>query len=315
MRLKPYEFVYVDDRVLGDYEGREEYSVVPESGAVLFGTQWSVGYCNRIGRNLIRLELKKLYEGVPPSVTRNWHKYSVEPPAAHQFDAMRTTLNVAKRARALTYSIAELGENLAALAKAIGIFDLAPGNFVGPRRADLEYAGWWSFPDAEVIARHIPENLTVDAFLDRSLSLNKLIAEGLIERSLRRLLLAVGVPDAALKDWRSLKLLNCIICLCQVANSSGLRLSSAGSTIWNRYTQEDTDPAQPIPRLFALYDMRILKAHRSEDREKLRSCLGRFGLSTSDIAGGCGLALDGIYDQLIAELFDVNKTFRLGAAA
>jgi hypothetical protein len=71
--MTPIHCVYVDDRVLADYEGRTDFAVEPESGAVSFGTQWAVGYCSRVGRNLIRLELKKLYEGVPAAVTRNWH--------------------------------------------------------------------------------------------------------------------------------------------------------------------------------------------------------------------------------------------------
>jgi prevent-host-death family protein len=307
MALKPNDFVYVDDGVLGDYEGHEEFSVVPESGAVSFGTQWAVGYCSRIGRNLIRLELKKLYEGVPPSVTRNWHKFAVEPPVPSVLPTLREEPNVAKRTKALTYLIVELGENLAALAKAVGLLDLAPGNFVGPRRADVEYAGWWSFPDAEAVSRHIPPSTTVDAFLDRCLSLNKLIAEGFVERSLRRTLLGIGIPESVIKDWRSLKLLDCIIRLCQVAHDSGLKFDTAGPAIWERLSQDDTDPAQPIPRLFALYDMRILKAHRWEERGRLEACLGRFSIGPNETAGGCGLALDKIYDALIAELADVNR--------
>jgi hypothetical protein len=59
MGMTPIDCVYVDDRVLADYEGREDFAVVPESGAVVFGYQWTVGYCSRVGRNLIRLELKK----------------------------------------------------------------------------------------------------------------------------------------------------------------------------------------------------------------------------------------------------------------
>ena len=80
MRMIPSDCVYVDDRVLADYEGWPDFVVVPETGAVSFGTRWTVGYCRRVGRNLIKLELKKLYEGVPAAVTQSWHKFAVEPP-------------------------------------------------------------------------------------------------------------------------------------------------------------------------------------------------------------------------------------------
>ena len=100
--------------------------------------------------------------------------------------------NIGKRAKALTYAIVSLGENLAALAQAVGLRDLAPDSFVGLRRSDLDYKGWWRFPAAEAIGRHVPLNMPVDAFLDRCLSINKLAVEGLVEPSLRRTLHKMG---------------------------------------------------------------------------------------------------------------------------
>jgi hypothetical protein len=194
LAMKPFDCVYVDDRVLADYEGRADFVVVPESGAVSFGTQWSVGYCRRVSRNLIRLELKKLYEGVPAAVTRHWHKFAVEPPPPGAYPAIWHEPNIGKRAKALTYAIASLGENLAVLAQAVGLWELEPNRFVGLRRGDLDYRGWWSFPDAEAIGRHAPPNMPMEAFLDRCLSINKLAVEGLVEPSLRTMLRAMGVP-------------------------------------------------------------------------------------------------------------------------
>jgi hypothetical protein len=110
-----------------------------------------VGYCRRVGRNLIRLELKKLYEGVPVTVTRNWYKFMVEPPPPGAYPAILAEPNIGKRAKALTYAIVSLGENLAALAQAIGLPGLGPDSFVGLRRSDLDYKGWWRFPDAAAI--------------------------------------------------------------------------------------------------------------------------------------------------------------------
>jgi len=302
MRMNTLDVVYVDDRVLGDYEGRREFRVFPEGGAVSFGTQWAVSYCDRVCRNLIRLELKKLYEGVPPAVTRNWHKFAVEPLPPDAYPDASEHPNIAKRAKSLTYAVVLLGENLANLAQAVGLSE----GFVSLRRSDLDYKGWWSFPDAEAIGRHVPLDMPLDAFLDRCLSINKLAVEGLVERSLRAMLHALGVPPN--EKLGTLKLLDCIVRMCQLANASGLRLASSGAEIWRRLSKEGTNPPQPIAHLFALYDMRILKAHRSEDQTKLASCLGRFGIATTETAGGFGLVLDRIYDALIAELACVNET-------
>jgi hypothetical protein len=307
MGMKPSDCVYVDDRVLADFEGRSDFAVVPESGAVHFGTQWAVGYCCRVGRNLIRLELKKLYEGVPAAVTRSWNKFAVEPPPPAAYPAILDEPNIGKRAKALTYAIVSLGENLAALAHAVGLRELAPDSFVGLRRSDLDYKGWWSFLDAEAIGRHVPLNMPVDAFHDRCLSINKVAVEGLVERSLRGTLHAMGVPPKEIEKLNTLKLLDCVVRMCQGAGASGLSFATSGAEIWQRLSNNGTDPPQPIPRMFALYDMRILKAHRSDDQNKLAACLRRFGIDTREAAAGYGVILDRIYDALIAEFASVNE--------
>jgi len=42
MGMGATDYVYVEDRVLGDYEGRADFRINPEHGSVSFGTQWSV---------------------------------------------------------------------------------------------------------------------------------------------------------------------------------------------------------------------------------------------------------------------------------
>jgi hypothetical protein len=307
MAMMPSDCVYVDDSVLADYEGRSDFSVAPESGAVSFGTQWTVGFCRRVGRNLIKLELKKLYEGVPAAVTRNWRKFAVEPPPPGAYPAILDEPNIGKRAKALTYAIVSLGENLAALARRVGLPELAPDRFVGLWRSDLDHRGWWKFPAAEAIGRHVPLNMPVDVFLDRCLSINKLAVEGLVEPSLRKTLHAMGVPPKETENHRTLKLLDCVVRMCQVAHASGLSLSISGGEIWQRLSTDGAEPPQPIPRMFALYDMRILKAHTSDDQKKLAVYLGRYGINPSEAAAGYGMILDRIYDALIAEIASVNE--------
>jgi len=305
MAMRPSDCVYVDDSVLADYEGRPDFSVKPESGAVRFGTRWSVGYCRRVGRNRIKLELKKLYEGVPAAVTRHFHKFATEPPPPEAYPAILNEPNIGKRAKALTYAIVDLGENLATLAQAVGL-RLAPDNFVGRRRSDLDYEGWWSFPAAEAIGRHVPLNMPVDVFLDRCMSINKLAVDGLVEWPLRKTLHAMGVPPKEIEKRGTLKLLDCVVRMCQVAGASGLSFATSGAEIWQRLSKDGTDPPRPIEQMFALYDMRVLKAHSSDDQKKLAACLRRFGINASEGAAGYGVILDRIYDALIAELASVN---------
>jgi hypothetical protein len=297
------DYVYVNDAVLADFEGRPDFGISPESGSVRHGTQWSVGYCSRIGRNLIRLELKKLYEGAPPNIIRHWHKFAVDPPPNAAYPAILNEANVAKRAHDIAFAMAALGEALSATARLVGLIDLMAEDFVGFRRSALEYYGWSTFEIAEPVARHVPLTLSVDVFLDRCMSLNKLIIEGLSERNLRRTLQAIGLPSGEIREFGTLKLLDCIVRLAQLAVSTGLNLSKDGSELWKRLASKGTVPAQPIAHLFALYGLRVLKAHKADDRHKrLQDELKRFGIVTGEEAEGYGRILDQIYDLLIAEL-------------
>jgi len=72
--------IYVRDSVLTLYEGRPEFTIHPESGSVSRGNQWSVSPTRRVGRDLIAVDLKKLYEGTPPETVRHWHAEAVPPP-------------------------------------------------------------------------------------------------------------------------------------------------------------------------------------------------------------------------------------------
>ncbi|MCH7870275.1 MAG: SDR family NAD(P)-dependent oxidoreductase [Planctomycetes bacterium] len=111
MHLRPWDVVYVRDNVLARYEGQSGYTVYPDSGAVSFGKQWGVSFAKRVGRDLIELELKKLYEGSRPNTVRHWHHHLVPPPS----DAVRAvTQNVGMRAERITYALVTLGEALEA---------------------------------------------------------------------------------------------------------------------------------------------------------------------------------------------------------
>jgi hypothetical protein len=302
------DYVYVDDSVLASYEGRQEFSIYPESGAVSHGTQWSVSFCDRIGRNTIRLEPRKLYEGAPAAVVRHWHKFAVKQPtlAALRAALGKPELNIAQRAKTLTYAMVKLGEALSDLAKSLGL-TMAPEEFVGLRRSALDYSDWWMSEVAEPISRHAPTAMNADTFLDRCMSLEKLLIEGLSEKTLRKLLLAMNVPAADIEDLRTLKLFDRIVCMVQTSNTTGLTLAKNGSKLWNRLQKEGTEPPKPIGHLFALHDVRILKAHKSGDRdEKLQEELKRFEIQPGQEGSGYGKILDRIYDLLAGELAEVT---------
>ena len=304
-RLHVDDFVYVKDDVLAAYEGREDFEVFPVSGGVKFGFQWSVSYIERVGRDLLRLEAKKLYESAPTAVVQHWHKHATAPAVA----LLSNQPNIATRAHNVVRALLSLGDSLGALASALNLASTTPGDLIGLDRADLEYAGWWTPSSIEPITRHAPLGQTRDAFLERSKALSALIVEGLNERRLRALALAAQVPEAEIKDFKSLKLLDVLVKLAQVSKATGLPIHSNDPTLWGRLSSDGTTPAKPTDRLAALIELRNLAAHPNpKTPEKVRAALIRLGIDASSSVSGYGAATDAVYDAVVDELNIVAAT-------
>jgi hypothetical protein len=302
MEMSPGDRVYINDAVLGAYEGRPEFRVNPNSGSVSFGTQWAVGFCDRVGRDLISVELKKLYEGVRPHVTREWHRHAVNAPSEAGLERMAMERNIGVRAEEIVFATLALGESLSRLAQAVSLPGLQSEDFVGLRRKALEYHGWWTFENIEPIARHIPLNMGEGAFLERCKELQQLIIEGLSQNNLRLSLRKLSVPAREIEKLGSLKLLDLLVRMAQVARQAGLELALQGKEVWDRLNARST-PVEPIGHLFALYDLRTLGGHRSSNRRsELEAHLKRFGIVPGDAAAGYGKILDRVYDTLATEL-------------
>src|SRR6185503_11988778 len=47
----PLDLVYVCDEVLGEWQGRDEFTIYPQSGGVSYNGWWSTGQTFRAGRN------------------------------------------------------------------------------------------------------------------------------------------------------------------------------------------------------------------------------------------------------------------------
>lgn len=294
-------YVYVKDEVLSRFEGRPEYEISPENGGVSFGAQWGVSYCNRIERDLIRLEVFKLYEGNPPDIVRHYHEHAVAPPLGTFADWSRVR-NIAVRARDVVHALVRLGDAIAALATQVLARPVSSSDVVSIDRQWLDHHGWWNAEAVEPICRHVPLSTTRDSFVERCKDLHRLIGEGLREKLLRELLSALGVDAASLKDLRSLRLLTRLVELARLAQDAGLDLAADSTAVIARFTAP-TDPS-PCRNLFALNDVRQLDAHRSSSSfsQRLNAGLITFGVDPASTTPGYGRAIDAMYDALAAEL-------------
>jgi hypothetical protein len=310
-RLRIDDFVYVDDSVLAPYEGAPDFTVYPESGAVSFGGQWSVGFSDRVGRNSIRLELKKLYEGAPAPAIRHWNRHTFSPDPAF-LQAAPAERNIGQRAKEVVQLWSSIGVNLGRLADAAGEPGLSGKDFVRLDKGDLDYYGWWSATAVEPIARHVPLTLGRDGFLQRCLSLNNLLVESIGRAALRSLLVKLGTAAEDVKPLGGLKLLDLLVRLAQVSVTHGYSMVTDAKLIQADLAANGTEPDRPLEYLFGLYDLRIVGAHTSGDpAREIANRVERFGVEPGEFANGYGRVLDRIYDALIEELRAIDQV--LGA--
>lgn len=298
-------YVYVSDKVLEKYEENPDaYEINPESGAVSYGGHWGVGWCDRVCRDLIRLEIKKLYEGLSPDIVKHWHSYAVQPPGDETYEALQGP-NVGLRAKRIVYSLVELGDSIAEIAGTSLEASYSAKDFVSLDRESLDYSGWWKGEYIEPISHHIPLDMAEASFLGRCNDLNKFIVEGLEQANLRNLLNALHEDSDKFIKFGSIKLLDLLVQHLTIADETGLNFLTDAKEIserlqakLNAFTDGDHLPS-PCKSLFILYDMRIASTHRQSGIDWL---LDRLDTTKASLAAGWGLLLDKFYDELADSL-------------
>lgn len=288
------KLVYVKDTVLEAYQRPPDFRISPEYGAVAREGSWGVSYVHRLGRDLLALEVRKLYEGCPDEVIEHWNKFAVpEPPAVAQ------SPNVATRARRLVYALLDLGERIAGIESACLGEAITSRETVRLLRANVEYYGWWKAPGIEPITRCAPLDMSEDSFLARCAELHKPVIEGLSERPLRRTLIQLGVSDKMIERWGTLRLLQALLNLAKTSIESGLGLNAHSHDLVAR--TDIKARALEMAALFHLNALRVGKSHLGggDTRE---AALEGLGIERAAMAAGWGHAFDIVYDRVAESL-------------
>lgn len=286
------EEVFVRDTVLGRFEGQPDMDISPELGAVSYKNQRGVGWCQRYGRDLIRVDLKKLYEGNRPAIVRHYHERAVEPPPFNHGGWDEP--NVASRAGRIAYAWADLGACLKNLAVSLAL-PATVEDLVAVSRGDLEHRGWWSDQEFEVIARHIPPALNRDRFIDRCGAIYQSTVDRIGERHLRSIVHQIGFDPEQTRDYRSLKLLELIAKAATAATEAGLDIVADKHEVVQRALEGVEAP--DISMLFKLNNLRQLDSHAVANIDaRLEEILRDIGIDPEATVGGFDEALDAIYD-------------------
>ena len=295
------EYAYISDDVLQKYEVDDDYEVHPDSGGVRYRGQWAISHCERIGRNGIKVELKKLYEGTPDDVIGYWNKYSIDISEVGEGE------NIAAKAKCLTRKYFLLGRLFSQVANKICHSSFLPSEIITLNQKAIENTGWMEFPDYKPISCHVSlQSFSKDDFISRCKKLYILLRENLQERNLRKIINAIGFPLDDTKSYRSLKLLELFLKYLFVSVETGLDPVQDKETIVER-TKELTD-FNMLSRLFALNDIRQLDAHKNGNFTlKFNSALEEFDIEPPSISNNYARICDQIYDGLNDLFVDINN--------
>lgn len=298
-----HHWVYLNDKFLRKYEQNSLYDTVPVCvhGNWLcspsYRGQWSFTECERIGRNIVRVPLRELYKPKPDQEILHAQGYALEPAVVHQADLNEE--HVPSKVQRLVDALLNLGDNLSALAGTVQIQKSAR-DIVQLDRTELQSNGWRTYPRLRRLAQVAPLDMSEQELLARCKSLHELwqvIPDGF----LRRLVQAAGCPPMAVRDLRSLKLLQSLLTILQQLDAH----EEAASAFASAHEPDNWQTKNPdLAPLFVLNDLRIADAHEAFARAMER--LQDLGFDTASLHQGHGRALDFVIDGVIQAFETLN---------
>jgi len=301
-REMSFEYVYVSDEVLEIYESDEAFKVYPRSGSVKYGIHWSVGHCERVGRNAIKLELKKLYEGTPYDVISHWNKFSIDPAGINLQEE-----NIEQKSQRIIQNYFLLSRLMADIFKILTNTNYTATDVIDLDEKQIEYTGWQEFPEYNSVANHVKNvGFSKELFINRCKKLYILLVEHLIEKNLRKVINHLGFLVSETQNLRSLKLLELILKYLYIADESGLDPFNNCQALVERVIE--LKDYNPIPELMALNAIRQLDAHKSPDAKlKLNTALKTFGIEPNALTNNYAKAIDQVYDRMSERFTQINS--------
>ncbi len=299
----------MSDEVLDIYEQDDKYHVCPESGGVGYKNQWSVSQASRVGRNHIRIELFKLYEGTPSEVIAYWNKFSVDESKV-DFDAE----NIAEKSKRLVYAYLDFAEWLSAIIYNYFDTSFTTEQIIKLDRKKLNYYGWFIDESIKPITYHLAHKLSRQAFLYRSKKLQLFLVENLVEKNIRKIAVDIFKIDLGKfkqnekEEFRSIKLLNLILNYIRIASGAGLNLKNDSVEINSRLEKEIVE-MELANMLNAINILRLLDSHQAGTTSdvKMSKALKTFGIETNEVNDNFLDACEIIYDKTEIVLRETKK--------
>lgn len=295
--------VYLDDGFLDRYEQSAFYDAVPSRldgvwhCSPSYKGQWAFSECVRVGRNMISVPMRQLYNAIPDREILRAYEYALDPDAISHLDI--TAEHIVSKTQRLLDQILMLGDNMSALAQSVGIHD-DPEQLTGFSRQKLRANGWDDYPNLSKLAQVAPLAMTQQAFLSRCKQIHEIL-QNVPNGTVKKLLEKAGCPKKDVQPLALLKCLQGLLNVLQRLNADQESLESFASSAVPEGWSANNPAMAP---LFLNYDLRIADAH-----DTVGKCIGTLqamGFDTAHLNDGYGLALDFVMDGVIDSIAQLN---------
>ncbi|TLX71767.1 hypothetical protein FAS41_24520 [Pseudomonas nicosulfuronedens] len=296
--------VYLDDRFLERYEQNAFYESTPIHHGHYWGCnpsysgQWTFSGCQRIGRNLITVPLRELYQGIPDREVIHAHAHVLAAEAIAHLDLAEE--HIAAKSGRLVEQLLMLGDHLSRLAASLDI-NKSSQELFGLSREQVRDEGWWSYSQLAKLAQVAPLAMSQQSFLARCKSVHE-VWQRLPNGFLKKLLEAAGVPKKKVADLGSLKLLEALLNILINLDTHEESVDAFKRTDepegWDKRSTG-------MAMLFVTNDLRIADAH-----DAVGAVLAKLqdrGFDTATLHQGYGRALDFVFDGVI-DAFEALNT-------
>jgi hypothetical protein len=296
--------VYLDDRFLERYEQSSFYDTTPVNiygtwhCSPSYGGQWSFTDCERVGRNLIRVPLRELYKPKPEREILHAYAFAIDPNLLGQID--QNEEHIVSKTHRLLEQLLKLGDNLSALAAAIGL-DKSASDLVGFSRDEIQANGWASYPQLRRLSQVAPLDMSQQSFLARCKALHE-VWQTIPNGFLKRILEASGCRRNSVQDLGSLKLLQALLNILEKLDAN-----EEAKDAFKNNTEPDgwAESNKRMAPLFVANDLRNADAHETfgESLQRLQD----LGFDTASLHQGYARALDFVMDGVIGAFATINR--------
>ena len=304
-----FDKVFVNDAFLKNFENKSEFLIYPESGGVDYDGRWCIVRTDRISRNVVEIELNKLYETNPDYIIKLIHSYAISKEEASQDLAIYGQKNIGQRAKSYVYAFVDLFETISVFCD-MNLLDFDTEDFISISKSKLDYYGWFKFEDFSILYNVVDIDCDELFFKNRAKIIYKLI-EKISAKTLRKVLVQIGFKSKKeLSGFGSLILLSYLLQIVEISNENDFDIISDMELIISNFNDEYFN--DDLSSLFSLNNIRIMESHSfgSDLQEKYNAALKNFGIEVEDNRGiGWGLSVDILYDKLFDSLLKLKSVF------